>query len=68
MAMFVRFATGLAMVAFVGFGYVAWHEWRFWADHDHNGLAGVLAVAGAAGVALALAVVVLTFVYDEDKL
>jgi hypothetical protein len=66
MDVLIRFVTGLAMVALVGFGYVAWHEWSYWSSHGHNELAGVLAVAGASGAALALGVLIVSFALDRD--
>jgi hypothetical protein len=64
----VRLVTGLGMVALIGFMYVAWHEWRYWSENFHNQLAGVLAVAGASGAALSLAVVLFSLTYKRDRI
>ena len=64
---FARFGNVLAMFALIGFGYVTLHEWSYWADHGHNELAGVLAIAGAAGAALALAILLLMFALEGDR-
>jgi hypothetical protein len=62
----IRLVTGLSMVAVLGFGYVGWHEWRYWSEHGHNELAGVLAVAGASGAALALGLLLVSLALDRD--
>jgi hypothetical protein len=52
----LRLASRVALVAAVGFAYLAVHELSYWGGHDHNDLALTLAIAGAAGVVLALTV------------
>lgn len=52
----LRWAGRGAQIAAVGFGYLAVHELSYWIGHDHNDLALTLAIAGAAGVLLSLAV------------